>query len=396
MNFLHTRHSIRQRQRGAALMVMLVIMILGSASFLVRSMSIAALQIERDKVTAEAMAKAKEALIGYAARNNTPGKLPCPEDTSAIGTPNEGQERGSCSNSLTVIGRLPWRTLGLGDIRDGNGDRLWYARSPRFYSSPINSDTPAQLTVDEIPNTAVAIIFSVGTPINGQSRPIPTSAAPPVFTQYLDLDNNNGDNVFQSNGPVDTFNDRLLLVSHDDLFRVVEKRVAGEVKQCLNDYAANGVGLYPWATPVTDLTYADKDNTLFGRIPDTPFSDTVGENALMNNTWGVGCNISSGSGWWLDWKELVFYGLSDKYSPNHNAGATLLTVNPPSATADKKFAVIVAGKTLLGQDHSITAKKKILNNYLEPPNPTALPPPYPTAFSQNVPTSTFNDTVVFQ
>lgn len=393
MDSLRTQHSTKQRQRGVVFMVMMVILILGSASFLVSSMHSAALQIERDKITAAALAKAKEALIGYAASNSVPGRLPCPEDTALIGTPYEGQALGSCSNTLTVIGRLPWRTLGLGDIRDANGDRLWYARSPGFGSSPVNgSDTPAQLTIDEIPNAAVAVIFSAGPPINGQSRPAPPT--PPSLTQYLDLSNNDGNNTFITNGPATTFNDKLLVVSHGDLFRVVEKRVAGEVKQCLNDYAANGVGLYPWATPVTDLiTYADKSNTLFGRIPDTPFDKTPQDNPSMNDQWGAGCNIS-GSGWWQNWKELVFYGLSDKYSPNPNAGATLLTVSPPSAMADKKFVVIVAGKTLPGQDRSTSTKKKDLANYLEPPNPITTAPS-PTFFSQNAPTSAFDDTVVF-
>ncbi|MDD5181297.1 MAG: hypothetical protein PHT15_08570, partial [Gallionellaceae bacterium] len=54
-------HHCPGRQRGAALMVMLVILVMGSAAFLVSSLSRSALQTERDQKTAEALAQAKEA-----------------------------------------------------------------------------------------------------------------------------------------------------------------------------------------------------------------------------------------------------------------------------------------------------------------------------------------------
>ena len=283
-------------------MVMLVILVMGVATFLVSSLSRSALRIERDQKTAEALAQAKQALIGRAVSDNTvPGRLPCPEDTSLIGTPNEGQALGSCSNTLPVIGRLPWRTLGLGDIRDGNGDKLWYVLSAGFRNSPINSDTPAQLTVDGIPNSAVAIIFSVGPPINGQSRPIPTSSTPPAVTQYLELSNNDGDNTFVSNGPADTFNDRFQLVTPSDLFRVVEKRVAKEVKTALATYFATN-GVYPYPANFLDSSCAGmcySDPTVCrGRLPQTALPvDWVGlPTWFFTNRWYLPIIYSAGTG----------------------------------------------------------------------------------------------------
>ena len=392
---MHTSRTTRSinKQDGAVFIVMLVILIMGAAAVLIGSLSSRAIQNRRDEVTAKALAQAKDALIGRAVSDNTmPGRLPCPEDTSLIGTPNEGQALGSCT--LPAIGRLPWKSLGLGDLRDANGDKLWYVLSAGFRNSPLNSDTPAQLTVDSVPNKAVAIIFSVGPPINGQSRPIPTSSTPPNITQYLELSNNTGGNAFVSSGPSDTFNDRLLLITHDELFRVVEKRIAGEVKNCLNEYASISAGLYPWASPWNVLTYADTSGTLYGRIPDTPFNDTFSDNSSMHVNWGPRCNISSGSGWWLDWKDMVFYAISDAYSPDQNTGAALLTINPPSTTANKQFVVIVAGKilTTLLQVRGSTAEKTNLNNYLESPNNIV----GTTIFAQSGVSATFNDTVVFQ
>src|SRR5574340_386012 len=86
----------KAEQRGAALIVMLVIMVMGAAAFLISSLSRSALQIERDKTTAAPLAQAKQALIGYAASADLPsnpsaatprpGNLPCPD------TNNDGNE----------------------------------------------------------------------------------------------------------------------------------------------------------------------------------------------------------------------------------------------------------------------------------------------------------------
>ena len=81
---LHAR-----KQHGAALMVMLVILVLGAATVLVTSLNSSRLRMERDKITADALAQAKEALIGYAVKvaltksssenQARPGDLPCPD-----------------------------------------------------------------------------------------------------------------------------------------------------------------------------------------------------------------------------------------------------------------------------------------------------------------------------
>lgn len=182
--------------------------------------------------------------------------------------------------------------------------------------------------------------------------------------------------------------------------RSMQKRVAAEVKQCLSDYAAQGQnkGLYPWAAKLNGSaapSYVDVSGTLFGRLPDT-FADTVaGSGGGMKNGWTTLCNMNLGS-WWSNWKEMVFYGLADAYKPVNPPSTpttcpTCLTVNPPSATADKKFVVIVAGKKLAGQMRSSNADKGSLGNYLETPNSGGATP-----FAQGASSATFNDTVVFQ
>src|SRR5665811_1174045 len=137
----------RCRQRGAALLIMLVILVVGIAAVLVSSLSTTALNNARQNTTSNALAQAKDALIGRAAAdNNMPGSLPCPD------TNNDGSaELLSGNNCPSYIGRLPWKTLGLPDLRDGSGERLWYALSPAFRddtsAQPLNSNTKGTLLV---------------------------------------------------------------------------------------------------------------------------------------------------------------------------------------------------------------------------------------------------------
>ena len=75
-----------RKQRGAVLMVMLVILIVGIAALLVSSLNSTTLLAERSNITSIALAQAKEGLIGRAVTDgNHPGSLPCP-DISNNGT----------------------------------------------------------------------------------------------------------------------------------------------------------------------------------------------------------------------------------------------------------------------------------------------------------------------
>lgn len=330
MNLLHVPHSIKQRQRGAALMVMLVIMILGITTFLVGALSRATLQLERDKQAADVLAQAKDALIGRAATNNTPGSLPCPDIN------NDGISEPSGSGCTSYIGRLPWKTLRLPDLRDASGERLWYALSFNFRDNAaahINSDTKGTISVfspdgtqlsDGNCNTfdgscklgAVAVIIAPGDVLqrNGvsQNRTCTvnvdcdssgntcTGAAPNTVPKcdpvnYLDIvtiggitgDNSNvfggsatkgfiqGQVKIDSSGNLTSnpngntvVNDHILVITSDQLMPVVETRIAREVRSCLDNYAAASANKYPWAAPVPN--YIGIQDKLFGRIPDTP------------------------------------------------------------------------------------------------------------------------------
>lgn len=291
----------RNSQQGMALLILVFIITLAITSYILHSLSSASIEKERDTKTFAALSEAKTALLGWSVRQNSPGQLPCPEDITLIGLPTEGQAQSNCTSPNPVIGRLPWRTLGLGDIRDGNDEKLWYVISTGFRTSPINSNSLGQLTVDGVPNSAVAIIFSAGVPLAGQSRPA-TNAAPAAITQYLESSNNDGDNTFVNSGPVGSFNDRLMPVSHAELFSIVTNRVLGEIKgdgNGLNGYYASE-SKYPYADALPLADGFSDDTVLIGTpsyqagllsldftkmITDDSGASISVRDALINNNW---------------------------------------------------------------------------------------------------------------
>ncbi|MFA7292630.1 MAG: hypothetical protein WC023_10320 [Rhodocyclaceae bacterium] len=215
-------------ERGAALIGTLLLVVVIGAGLLLRQLSQADLDAARERATHTALLAAKEALIAHAATSDTPGRMPCPEDTSRIGFPTEGSQLSSCSNVATSIGRLPWYSLKLDKILDGYGEPLWYALSPGFRTAPINSSTPGQLTVDAQPGGYAAIVFAPGPMLSTQTRSAITAGTPPLTANYLDGTNNNGDNAFAATST--TINDRLLGITAAEISAPVIRRVLAEVR----------------------------------------------------------------------------------------------------------------------------------------------------------------------
>jgi len=129
---MRRRHCARPARRQAGAYITAVAILLGIAVTLLTFGLVA--DVERSNIseqrTAQALEQAREALIGYAAayrdrvpasgaRENSWGFLPCPD----LGGGTEGVAATACgSKDVTVIGRLPWRTLDLPPLRDGGGD----------------------------------------------------------------------------------------------------------------------------------------------------------------------------------------------------------------------------------------------------------------------------------
>jgi hypothetical protein len=154
----------------------------------------------------------------------------------------------------SYIGRLPWRTLGLPDLRDENGERLWYALSSRFRdhlsAQPINSDTKGNRLVYANDNAvvlapeAVAVIFAPGTPLGNQVRDTVAALCTVTgtviqnrlcATNYLDtasgVNNASGTGPYIAASRSTSFNDRVAVLTTAELIPPLETRVAKELNQ---------------------------------------------------------------------------------------------------------------------------------------------------------------------
>jgi len=175
-------------QRGGALLILLCALAASLAAVMAAKAATTHASRHRDAVTARALAHAHGALLSYAvavAPNTAakrPGDLPCPD------LDNDGSAELTCVAAAMRIGRLPWRTLDLPDLRDGDGERLWYALSGRFDRTTsnqcpvsggancLNSDTPGTLTVrdtsgatlhdgSDLASGAIAVVIAPGRPL---------------------------------------------------------------------------------------------------------------------------------------------------------------------------------------------------------------------------------------
>lgn len=242
MRFYKTspNHGFGTKQNGAALILFSLLIFLVATSLFFGSFNSRQQSLNRDKVTAQALSEAKSALIGAALSNpRSPGGLPCP-DSSGDG------EADDCDSH---IGRLPWRTLGVGDLRDAHGERLWYALSPQHNGQKpeavINLATLGTLTVDG-ESDYVAIVFSSGPPLNGQSRPSDQ------VSDYLEGDNADGDDRYLSLSDVNA-NDRLLTIRRSELNDKLALRVLNEIKGTLTQgliHYYEEKGVFPFADEI--------------------------------------------------------------------------------------------------------------------------------------------------
>lgn len=255
------------RQSGQVVIAVLVVLAVIAGVFIYSLVSPVSFAIEREKATHAALVRAKDALIGRAASDGTrPGSLPCPDIDDDGDAESPVKYGGVCPS---YIGRFPWKTLSVPELRDSSGERLWYALSPGFRDHPsggaLNSDTPGQLTVigTAPASDIVAIVFAPGPPLGSQLR---NDANRNNVVHYLEAENANGDAIYETRRVTDAFNDKLLAITRGALFSIVGARVAREASTALNRYYER-TGVFPGANPYSDNSYRCHPTTYDGRIP---------------------------------------------------------------------------------------------------------------------------------
>ncbi len=416
--------SIRRRECGFIGLALVALLFLAAISSILgfAASSAESNRQERDQRTRVALAAAKEALIAFAVGNPDRGYLPCPADPTLAGTLTEGTMLGTCSSHAVRIGRLPWRSLGIAELRDGSGEPLWYAVSANFANgaSTINSAaSTGSLTINTIAGNA-AIVFSAGEVLQGQIR---TDAVALCSTtsgnlrndycaaNYLDVDTVSGISNADANEAFAhtkgaAFNDQIAAVTSQQFFTRVEKRVLQDVKSCLLEYAdhaGNTKHIFPWAHRANasepdpadkSEDYDDRSGTNIGRIADT-FDDSP-------YSWGADCPLShcttpgactSNKNWLKDWREVVFYVVSEDFNPDGpgtSGGDGEITVG---TNTNVRAAILIAGKPVTGQTRADEDDRMSRANYLEDNNLATYSSP-PQTWELKPATSTFNDRVV--
>lgn len=362
----------RSSQRGAALMLLLIIVLLATTYNFYSQLSATSQDSERQAKTSAALAQAKDALIGYAAtyRDSHPnegfGYLPCPDIN------NTGTAQLNCGDiGETMVGRLPYKELGLPDLRAADGECLWYIVSgshkynPKF--APLNWDTLGNIKVQDLnssvlaaPNDsnggAVAVIVAPGSPLLGKNRPPGTlncsGDATNSITAYLD-----GDYAEATSGTLtvtagqpksSTNNDQLTWISARELFAPIAKR---------NDLLG---------TLLTQLTTC-LNFTSYQHIP--AVNKVAAGTKSVSNSAGIdevktvlGCTFDQpATTFWTNWKDHFQYAVCN--SPS----STCLQVTIDGTVNSCSGVILFGGRMTNGNPRS-AAEKLALSNYFDAGN----------------------------
>lgn len=303
-----------RRQRGFGLLVTLLVLVLGAATFFVSARGPARDGDSPDTDASLSLAAARDAVLAYAqygGSNNKPGALPCPDTSDPADTANSGRAGSHCQGSPdpVYIGRLPWRTIDFAQAA-GSADALaWYAIDGDYQDDPddpleLNAETPAELEVlaadggpPGVPRVAVLVL--PGDPLEGQTGRPGTDVS-----DYLEGENADGDTVFRDCAGLDDCNDRVIGIPRDRLFAGVQRRVLARVAERLVDFH-DDQGHLPYAAAFTGGASCD-DGVKLGRLALDEGDCGTGESLLPSD-------FSGDDEWIVDnaWDELTVYHVAD-------------------------------------------------------------------------------------
>lgn len=385
-----------QRQRGAALLLIMLAVLVAGTAVLVSKLTSSNLNSLKLGKTQDSLAMSRQALLDYAAVQpdlalGQAASLPCPDINDALGLAEGVAHTANCgATGTTVMGRFPWRTLGVEPPKDGSATCLWYVVSGGWKdagpttAAMINSDSNGQLQLwgveaanviegnqpDERP---VAMLIAPMMPLQGQQRSADASRqCSDSFAAGNFLDTDSGSGIANSSlggtadgidvfavvaGTSETHNDRIATISRADLEAVLTMRADFEtgldalgitLAQCLADYARRNAGglndkRLPWPAPMAladyrvDGMYDDVNvGVISGRLPDLVNDSNVLTGNPTSNALGA-CDSATVVAWtpgmqnlWRNWKDHFFYVIAESHAPDAatpSVCSNCLTVN---------------------------------------------------------------------
>lgn len=352
-----------------ALLAMLAMVVFAVAGVLVLFAGSGPNQARSDK-TAKALAVAQSALVGHMVRSpdvTAMARLPNP-DLRVNAVFAEGSQSGSAgARNASLLGKLPWRSLGLSSLKDGDGECLWYAVSGRFKSNPqsldaFNWDTPGQLDLMREDGTMLqtglaALLISPGVPLDGQNRAsndaglrecggnydarnyLDTFHAADAIAGQLNYFPGSTNHRQASDAASKTFvmaanaryNDRFLFITVDELFRPIIRRA---------DFAAQ----------VNALT---SDTTFLAYLATVSISGSKGTDA-------IDCAQAPHPAFCRHWREMLL--LTALPAP-----ASVMVDGSPTEAACVRVLIFSGSRTQQQQRKTETDKSRP-ENYLEGQN----------------------------
>ncbi len=355
--------TIRRKQQGVAILIMLTVLVLALTTVLVTQLSTNQLRTARGVDNARVLDEAAQALQGYALRQTIPGVLPCPDNTG------DGQANAAGTACASQLGLLPYRDLDLDALTDSSGASLWYAVTTNHVSGAAaqkNSSLAPGLTLDG--NAMVAVVIAPGAALDGQNR------APLTRTDFLEGINADADFTDYSNTPSAAQNDQVLGLTAGSIWPMVELLATRTAAQLMATYRTN-CGDYPWASAFGGAANSIS-NQRAGGIP-------LG--TALPFDWGAVCGLNTAPAvnTWLanHWQNQIYYRMCT------TAEGNCLTVAGHGTSPAN--GVVVAPGVITG---SQTRASTNISDYYEDLNSDA----NDAGFRYELPsayTTTFNDTV---
>jgi hypothetical protein len=349
---------MKTAERGSILIAVLLIAVIASAGVALSTGTLSAqLRMRAQARSTAALAQARDALLGYAISyaESHPGQdygyLPCPD------AENTGSARiGACNaRDHAAIGRFPYRTLGLPDLRDGWGDCLWYAVAGSVKNNPkpltLNWDSPGQFDVLDSagrplvlqggqPLRAVAVLLAPGQPHASQTRPPAsglhcpgsndaTADLPAYLDQPYPADIPSTLAIVQGLASHPANNDLIAWITTDDIFDSLRRRHDFEVRiDAIVSRAASALE--------TALNQADFLAAHASQVSPERFQGTVPDAATL----GITPQYAEMHDNWRD--QLFFVACADG-SPCLHAALTDTTRSPPIAADESCRALVLFG-----------------------------------------------------